>query len=124
MFNTYFAWPGPIGSTQTPVFSAAAPQLLSSAACQAKILKHQVSTISLCPSFSREVSACDAQALGICWNDQGNEERRELEEVQKDKIDFYKIGHGIILRSKVKNLRGSRRQWERRDSRKWGQEQS
>lgn len=34
-----------------------------------------------------------------------------MEKVQKGKIDLYKIGHGIILKSKVKNLRASRRQW-------------
>ena len=40
-----------------------------------------------------------------------------MEKVQKGKIDLYKIGHGIILKSKVKNLRASRRQWGKRGQR-------
>lgn len=63
-----------------------------------------------CPVFSRELSAGDTQVLAICRNDQ-EMSRAELEKVQKGKIDLYKIGHGIILKSKVKNLRASRRQW-------------
>ena len=40
-----------------------------------------------------------------------------MEKVQKGKIDLYKIGHGIIHKSKVKNLRGSRRQQEKKGER-------
>ena len=40
-----------------------------------------------------------------------------MEEVQKGKTDLYKIGHRIILKSKVKNLRASRRQWGKKGQR-------